>query len=153
VINVRVMCWFHKSVGVLRYSNNDSYRLVLEVDQEIADYYRSLLPKWFYVNRQKYHAHVSVVRHEVPVNLDVWGKYEGKEIEFIYTSQVFFGKVYYWLNMFCVELEEIRKELGLSVVSKYTLPPEGFVRCFHITIGNSKNGSGRLVAKGVSTRE
>jgi hypothetical protein len=29
--------------------------------------------------------------------------------------------------------------LGLPVSSEYTLPPEGFVKCFHMTIGNFKN--------------
>jgi len=131
----------HKSVGVLHYSRGEhyGYRLVLNADQAISDYYRDLLPHWKKANPQRYPAHVSVVRHEVPVNLDAWGLHEGEEVEFNYTGQVFFGRVYCWLNVFCTRLEEVREELGLPVTSEYTRPPEGFVKCFHLTIGNFKD--------------
>lgn len=130
----------HKSVGVLRYSRgpHDGFRLVMDADQAIMDYYRDLLPPWKKANPQKYGAHVSVVRKETPVNLEFWGRYEGEEIEFNYPGQVFFGTVYCWLNVFCTRLEEVRTELGLSVSAEYTRPPEGFLKCFHLTLGNYK---------------
>jgi len=129
-----------KTVGLLRYSFKPEYgyRLVLEVDQAIADYYRALLPKWIGANRQRYGAHVSVVRHEVPANLEAWCLHEGREVEISYSGQVHFGRVYCWLNVFSTRLEEVRSELGLPVSSEYTRPPEGFVKCFHMTIGNFK---------------
>ncbi len=127
----------YKSVGVLRCSHSPEYgyRLVLEADQAISEYYRALLPPWKKANPQRYGAHISVVRREVP-DICVWGKHEGEEVEFDYTGQVFFGRVYCWLNVFCTRLEEVRKELGLPVSTEYTRPPEGFVKCFHMTIGN-----------------
>lgn len=131
-----------KSVGVLKYSSNgnDFYRLTVEVDQEISNYYRSLIPKWHDVNRPRWPAHITVVRpeKEKPVFLEHWNKHNNREIEFQYTPTVFQGKVYFWLNAFCTELEQIRKELGLPVRSEFTLPPEGFTKCFHITIANLK---------------
>ena len=127
------------SFGTLKYFLHEGkYKLILEVDQQLADFYFNLIPDYVDVNRQKYPAHVSVVRNEIPVNLDEWGKYEGKEIEFIYSNYVNEGTVYFWLNVFSKDLEKIRLELGLPVNSIYTLPPEGFVKCFHMTIGNKK---------------
>lgn len=45
----------YESFGVLEYSNND--RLVLKIDQEIANYYLSLIPKYKNVIRQRHNAH------------------------------------------------------------------------------------------------
>lgn len=129
-----------ESKGVLRYKIVDvGYRLVVEADQQLADYYRALIPKYKNVNRQRYGAHISVVRKETPVNLDFWGKYEGLEIDFLYDTEVKWGTVYYWINCFSKKLEEIRTELGLPVSSQYTRPPDSFIKCFHLTIGNSKS--------------
>lgn len=127
-----------EETGTLKYGKTK--RLVIEVPQGLADYYRSLIPKWKQVNKQAFPAHITVIRagKEFPTNKEVWGKHEGKEVAFSYEPHVYEGTVYYWLNCFCTELEEIRKELGLPVTSEYTLPPEGFVKCFHCTIGNKK---------------
>ena len=129
-----------KSTGTLRYDTISGHRLVVEVDQGIADYYRSLIPLWKPVNKPMWPAHVTLVRpdKEVPVNLEHWCKYEGEPIEFLYEPHVYSGKVYYWLNIWCNRLEDIRLELGLPVVSEFTLPPDGFIKCFHCTIGNMK---------------
>lgn len=128
----------YEETGHLRYGRTK--RLVVEVPQGLADYYRSLIPKWKQVNKQAFSAHITVVRagKEFPTNKEVWKKYEGEEITFSYEPHVYEGTVYYWLNCFCTRLEEIRRELGLSVTSEYTLPPEGFVKCFHCTLGNKK---------------
>jgi hypothetical protein len=130
----------YDSTGILRYSNEVSHRLVLEIDREIVRYYRSLIPKHFSTNLPRYVPHITVVRpeKEVPINLEFWGKYEGLEVPFLYDNQIQCGKVYYWLNAFCKKLEEIRLELGLPVISQYGQPPEGFTRVFHITICNKK---------------
>lgn len=136
----------YESKGIFKYSIVDiGYRLVIEADQGLADYYRKLIPKYKEVQRQKYHAHISVVRHEVPINLEIWGKYENQEVEFVYDSDIKYGKVYYWLNVFSKKLEEVRTELGLPVSSQYTLPPSGYIKCFHLTIGNSKITDSKVV--------
>ena len=128
----------HKSKGILRYGENS--RLVVEVDRGLADYYRSLIPKWREMQPQMHPPHITVVRtgkEEVP-NKEFWGKHEGEEIEFFYDPTIKEGTVYYWLNVFSVRLEEIRRELGLPVQSEYTLPPEGYTKCFHMTLANKK---------------
>jgi hypothetical protein len=126
---------FFQSSGVLRYGQSN---LVLDVDQGVVDYYRALMPKSIRTNRQLYNAHISVVRKEVPPRMELWGKYAGEVVEFIYGNEVFHGTVYYWLNAFSKRLEEVRAELGLPVDSPFTKPPEGFLKTFHITLGNCK---------------
>ncbi len=129
---------FHSS-GPLRYSQpNGGYKAIVEADTGIGKYYRSLIPKWIDTNPQKYDAHISVVRNETPINLDLWGKYEGEMIEFTYANHVYNNQTYWWLNVFSKRLEDIRVELGLPVSSQYTLPPSGWIKCFHLTLGNSK---------------
>lgn len=131
-----------KSSGPLRYStdNKGLPKLIVEVDPGISGFYRSLIPKWHKVNSQMYAPHISVVRKEPVIpNRNKWEAYEGYEVDFLYSNYIYNGQVYWWLNAFSKKLEEIRLELGLPVSSPYTLPPEGFDKCFHLTLGNSKN--------------
>lgn len=133
-----------QSTGVLHYGQ---HKLIVLADTEISRYYRALIPKWINTNPQKYPTHISVVRKEVPPNMDVWGKYEGKEVEFYYTSTIYFGTVYCWLNAFSERLEEIRLELGLSISEKFTQPPsDRWKKCFHITLGNFKHEIHRYIS-------
>ena len=125
---------FH-SIGKLSYSET---KLVVEIDQELSDYYFSLVPKYVKLNPQRHAAHISVVRNEIPPKMEHWGKYQGELIEFLYDPFVFSGTTYYWLNAFSSRLEGIRHELGLPVSSEYTRPPGGFIKCFHLTLGNLK---------------
>jgi len=134
----------YSSTGILRYSQNP-YKLVVEADQGIADFYRSLIP--FKTNKPLYPAHISVVRKEEPVNVDLWGKHEGVEINFYYSGEIIFGQVYVWLNVFCTTLEGVRVELVLPSVSKYTKPPEGFFDCFHLTVANFKGFENEEIRK------
>lgn len=138
---------FFKSSGVLRYSGRN--KLIVEVDQQIADYYRCLIPKWIPVQRSRWAAHVTVIREkegletEVPTNWDVWGKYEGQEIDFYYGNEVRYGEIYFWLDILSVEMEKIRDELGIVYLpptpeNKWRIPPKGFKKYFHMTIGNLK---------------
>lgn len=128
----------HQSTGILKYS--DPYRLVVEVDRGISQLAYALIPKWLPKQRPRWVPHITVVRteKETPVNLEHWGKYQNQPVLFYYTSYIHEGKIYYWLNCFCNQLEDIRAELGLPVVSQYTLPPEGFKKCFHMTVANKK---------------
>ena len=129
----------YKSNGTLHYSrHNESFKLIVSVDQGIVDYYRALMPKAIRTAPQKYAAHISVVRKEIPPNLASWDKYEGQEIEFSYSPIIHSGTVYYWLNAFSVRLEEIRTELGLIVDAPFHQPPPGFKKTFHISLGNTK---------------
>lgn len=119
-----------RSTGILRYSPN--LWLVVDVDQGMADFYRWLITRYIPINRQKYPAHISVVRREKPTNIEVWNKYEGHEIEFEYSPEVTHDETYYWLDVKCDRLKEIRMELGLPACTTWR-------NQFHITIGNIKH--------------
>lgn len=126
-----------KSSGMLKYFN-DPYKLILEVDQGISDFYRKLIPKYIKLNKQLYGAHISIVRKEIPSNINKWKKYQNRIIEFEYENIIYNDETYYWLNAYSSNLEYIRKELGLQTTSEITRSPDGKHK-FHITIGNTKN--------------
>jgi len=128
----------YKSYGYLHYG--EEWKLIVKIDQDISNYYRSLIPKYMEVYPQMWPAHITVVRvkREVPTIIKPWKKYDGQPIEFLYSPIIYWDEKYYWLDVYCKALELIRKELGLPYVSQYTLPPSGFKKVFHITIGNKK---------------
>jgi hypothetical protein len=129
----------HKSKGKLHYDyGNAGLKLIVDVDPGITSFYRSLIPKYITLNPQRHNPHISVVRHEHSINMEYWGKYEGEQVEFEYSNYIHNGTVYWWLNAFSARLEAIRVELGLYVHDKYTKPPDGYLKCFHITLANSK---------------
>lgn len=119
----------NKSTGWLNYHTN---YLVLECDQGIIKFYRNLIPKYLYVAPPKFPAHITIVSHETPPNKDkVWNKYQGEVIEFSYSSQIINDELYYWLDVHCKRLEEIRVELGLDPIPYWH-------NKFHMTVGNVK---------------
>ena len=127
-----------KSKGQLVYSNLPHFRLAVEIDAEIARYYRSLIPKSVSVSIPAYNPHISVVRKEVVPNASFWQKYQNEIIEFEYDPYIQFGTVYCWLDVYCLRLEDIREELGMHRLSDITCPPDKRP-CFHTTIGNFKH--------------
>lgn len=115
------------------------FKLVVNTDKDIGRLYRSLIPKYYRVAPQMYSTHVTLVRNEVPPNLEAWGKYEGQGVSFLYSRIIQNDENYWWLNVFSNKFERIREELGLSKKDQYTLPPESFISTFHLTIGNTKD--------------
>lgn len=127
-----------ESVGIIKYHTNP-YKLIVEVDPEISRYYRSLIPKSHRVQSQMYKPHISVVRKEIPNNVDkLWFKYENKKVEFQYSNYIFNGEIYYWLNVYSDFLIEIRKELNLNIINNFKMYENEKYR-FHITLGNIKH--------------
>ena len=140
------------SFGKLHYDKSDGYRLVLKVNQDLADYYRTLIPKYCRTYKQGWAAHLTVVRPEFDLpqvnkwtshnswdkpkwDIDnYWGKYQGEEVKFVYSSILEEGKGFHWFNAWSKRLEEIREELGLINVSKYPLIPDGYKKTFHCTV-------------------
>ena len=125
-----------KSAGVLQYSDNP-LKLIVEVDPDIANFARALVPKYIRLNKPMYSPHISVVRKAIPPNMDKWGKYNNQIVDFNYDSYVYNDELYYWLNVYSLDLEQIRFDLGLQPYGDVTLSPD-FKHRFHITIGNLK---------------
>jgi hypothetical protein len=107
-----------KSSGMLIYSEN--FKLNVEVDQQIVDYTRSLIPKSITIKKQKYKPHITVVRNEDIINYSKWMIYTNEMIDFEYDNYVFNNNTYYWLRAFSPKLSKIRLELGLLSSSQYS---------------------------------
>lgn len=104
--------------------------IVAYVDNQLTEYYRSLIPKALYVNGQRYQAHITIIRADVEPVPDKASIYDGKYINYQYDSTIFTCGTYYWLNAHSKDIEDIREDLGLPRIKYDT---------FHITIGNCKN--------------
>lgn len=116
------------SIGKLEYSPN---KLIVLVDPEITNYYRSLVPKYWNLKRSKYLPHITVIREEKCQEIS-------GDILFTYIPTIYRNDTYAWLNVYCEELCNIRKSMGLEPYSELSKPPDG-TECFHSTIGNFKS--------------
>ena len=131
------MNWY-KSSGILEYSKDPIIKLVLQVDQGLSDFYKSLIPKYFNVKGQAYKAHISVIMRGItPPNMSVWGKYQDYIIDFEYSPIIYNDDKYFWLYVSSPALEKIRLELGIKSFYKSYLDKNN-EHIFHITIGNTK---------------
>ena len=106
---------------------------VAYVDRNIADYYRSLIPKYYYVQPPKYKPHITIVRLGLEHAKLNWGYLDGCLIDVYYDTQIINKPPYWFLDVFSEEIANIRKKLGLKELRT------GF-DCYHLTIGNNKNG-------------
>jgi len=130
------MSWF-VSWGQLLFSEDDGiYSLKLSVDEEIANLYRSFIPKSLRFNRPRYPAHITIVRNEILKDIN---GLERKELyyPFLYSNVIERCDTYIWLPVRAIQLQQLRVSLGLEEMSEWTRPPTG-EDCFHITIGNTK---------------
>jgi len=125
----------YSSNGIVHYDTAEGHWCNVSVNQQLADYYYSLIPKSLRVVRPRWKAHVTVVRPEDnPTNLENWGKHEGEIVPFVYDPTILYEGGFWWFNLWCVTMEDIRKEIGLSIKSRITIPPPGYSKCFHCTI-------------------
>jgi hypothetical protein len=128
----------HASKAIVRYG--PGLMAIAKIDQNISDFYRSLIPKYYNVKPQRYKAHITIVRFEKekPLHLDLWGKYDGKTIDFIYDPDIQTDGVYFWLNAYSEEIGHIRQELGLPKFRDDTEFGGILRKEYHITIANTK---------------
>lgn len=126
----------YSSTGQIRY--REGLWVTAYIDQELADYYLSLIPKYYRVKKPRWEAHVTVVRPEdEPKNVrENWGKHNNEIVEFIYDPTLQEERGIWWFNLWCKIMEQIRLELDLSIKSRITRPPwPGYNKCFHCTVG------------------
>lgn len=132
---------YHKSTGIVTYDpfrngKVDPFWCVIECDKEITRYYRAWLQreKHMVLAQPSWDAHISVVRGERKANQPkLWNKYHKWEIDFEYQHGVIDSVkdkdqpgTFYWIDVKCPQLNEIRSELGLITG-----------RSFHLTIGRT----------------
>ena len=125
------------SVGTLSYSTAGPHRLVVDVDPGLVGLYRALVPPYVRPARQKWPAHITVVRNEPIARPERWLAYQGEAVTFEFDPVVVSDETYLWLNVRCPHLSGIREELGLSPLSAMSRPPDGS-DFFHVTLGNFK---------------
>ena len=126
-----------KSIGKLVYTprthlaSSDRW-LVLMCDDAISEYYRCLFyreyPHLGKLTRPVWGTHVSIIRGERIPNYNLWKMDANKIIEFEYEPGVHDNGEYYWLNVKCDKLAEIRKLYGLKRNPQFGL---------HLTIGRT----------------
>lgn len=128
------------SLGRLRHSRNEetgTFKLIVEIDPQIAAYARALIPKYYVARPQKYSPHITVIRNEFVKDVTNWGNRDLEQVSFQYSPVVQRDHVYYWLNVYCDELTEIRISYGLPASYRLRRPPSG-EDCYHCTIANQK---------------
>ena len=126
--------------------NRNTGWCVIEVDREITRYYRYWLKSKYHIHLQppSWDAHISCVRGERVQNRELWKKYHNHVIEFEYEhgiihkcrsgrSDIVEGGDYYYINVSCPTIDEIRDELGLTTGFNY-----------HLTIGRTHEYEARV---------
>jgi hypothetical protein len=128
-----------ESKAVVKYG--PGIKVVAEIDQEISNYYKNLIPKYYYAKSQAYPAHITIVRlnKENPTKMENWGKYEGKTILFSYDPIIQKDENYFWLNAYSEDIGNIREDLGLPRFRDDSWMGGIKRNEYHITIGNIKN--------------
>lgn len=121
--------------------HDDEWKINVQVDNNLVDFYRSLVPKYIRLNRTRFLPHITVVRKENIPDKKLWYKLSKttlKDIEFQYSPYIYNdGSVYWWLAVHCPFLNLLRKDLGLEYWSELCRPQDNS-NYFHITIGNTK---------------
>jgi hypothetical protein len=126
---------FYFAKGIVRYKGD---WIVVECPWDVVRYYQFWVQKFIgkKITPSFHKPHITVLagKHETGLSSHpLWGKYEGKQVEFKYYSHMhtdhkwFFKGKYFWLRVECPLLPVIRQELGLKPNLKWP---------YHLTIGN-----------------
>jgi hypothetical protein len=120
--------------GIIQYRENS---VVAWIDSEIGAYYRSLLPRAWYVKPPKEKSHVSIIRVFERPEKKNWGLYDGCSICITYYPSIQTDDTYYWLDCYSDEIGFVRRSLLLSTFrdTDYRYP---IYDRYHITIANTK---------------
>jgi hypothetical protein len=109
---------------------NKSWWAIVECPHDIIEYYRYWVTKnqKFKLNFPSFGAHISIIRDEEPPDdfKYLWKKRDGMLVNFTYSPDFETNGEYYWLNVHCPVLNEIRTELGLPSEPEYG---------YHLSIG------------------
>jgi hypothetical protein len=123
------------STGILQYDPGrglkhfDPWWILLLCDNEISRYYSWQLKKRGIEvhsnDKGLWGTHISVLKGDSPTNPDLWGKYEGYEVEFYYSHVIRFDNgEHAWVDIYSEDLSAIREELGFT-----------FKPWYHMTVG------------------
>jgi hypothetical protein len=81
------------------------------------------------LSQPRWGAHISIISGEEPPHKERWGARDGERIEFTYDLAPRSEGVFYWLEVGCDELLDLREQLGLPRLPQHP---------FHLTLGRRK---------------
>jgi len=117
--------------GTVKYRGNSC---ILELCEDFGAYYYALIPKYKNAQRQRYRAHVTIVREfEKPNKQFDIKPCEGDIFYLDYSPNICYSYPYYFLECQSKPIEDLRILFGLE--------PHRLNNCYHITIGNVKYDS------------
>ena len=122
----------YKAQGVVKYhrhhDDGDGGWAVIDCPLDIVHYYNRVVRwlKWIKLSEPLHGAHITLVAgtHETG-DKKKWGYRDGEKVDFWYGPVQGDGG-YYWLPVYCPDIQEIRKVLGLKPNLKWQA---------HLTIG------------------
>ena len=118
--------------ATLRYYQNWA---IAYVDKQLGDYYFSLAPKYWYLQRPKEKPHITVVRKDIEIpSYDNWGFRDGTDLYFLYEPVIYRDSMYAWIDVYSEDIGNLREVLGLPRMRV------GF-DCYHLTVGNFKGSN------------
>lgn len=92
--------------------------MILDCDENIGRLYRKLYELDHYgvqkLHRPSWESHITVVRDEEPPRKELWDRHAGLVVEFDYFGPICDNGEYFWLNVKCDRLHDLREELGLA---------------------------------------
>lgn len=117
-------CYHFESIGRIIYDPvrngvTEPWSAIVEIDKDLGDYYRLLFNNHFKVNIQKpnWKPHISLFRgisEYTPEMEKFWKEMDGKEINFVYTKDVFWNQNFVWINTYFPEFFSLREKMGLA---------------------------------------
>lgn len=121
---LRHRCYEFSSWGKIVYDParggaQEPWRAVIEVDQDLIDYYRYLFLCHYRVSliKPSWKAHISLIRgveEYTPLVEKFWKKMDGQIVEFHYTHEMFWNNQHVWINSYCEEFFQLREKMGLD---------------------------------------
>lgn len=97
----------------------EPWSAIVEVDADLADYYRYHFLNQFKVSLLKpnWKPHISLFKGEGEYNPEMqlfWKEMDGQEVEFVYTQEVFWNESFVWVNTYFPEFFTLREKMGLA---------------------------------------
>lgn len=121
---LRHRCYEFSSWGKIVYDParggaQEPWSAVIEVEQDLIDYYRYLFLCHYRVSliKPSWKAHISLIRgieEYTPLVEQFWKEMDGQMVEFHYTHEVFWNTQHVWVNTYCEEFFRLREKMGLD---------------------------------------
>lgn len=123
-LHLKHRCYHFESVGRIIYDPvrngaSEPWSAIVEVDKDLADYYRLLFNNHFKVGilKPNWKPHISLFKgigEYRPEMEKFWKLMDGQEVKFFYTKEAFWNENFVWINTYFPEFFELREKMGLK---------------------------------------